>query len=197
MKHQRGKDLRHVGDARLTAVKCDTGVEVLAKTDGELVDHTAAETKADRAELTLAVLACLEPFSGRDEIFGHLLAVDGAKRRRTFLIIARITADRGQPVGSERHIAGLGEAAGDVFDIGVEPAIFVNDEHDGKLFALGRLGEIALDRAVAGRRIDRLVADLDVLVLRRHGLRPRVIGRQALKDRRHGEAADGKLCRVA
>ena len=197
LEHQRCGDLGHLRDGGLATVEWDTGVEVFAESVCERVDHSSAEAEADGSELAFAVGTLLEPKGSRNEILGHLLAVNRAKRSRTFLIVARIAADRGQSVGSEGHVTGLCEAAGNVFDIWIEAAVFVDDEDGSEFFAFGRASEIALDRAVASGRRHRLITDFDILVVLRHGLSPRVIRLQALEDRNGSQTADRELAQAA
>ena len=73
----------------------------------------------------------------------------------------------------------------------------MNNEHGRKLFALSGACEVTLDRAVARGRRYRFVTDLYFLVVRFDSLRPRVVRRKALKDRRDRQSTDGKLCRIA
>src|SRR4051812_39628918 len=117
MKHKRRENLRYIGGAGLAAVIGDTGVEIFTKTNGELVDNAPAKTKNDRAQFTGAVLAGFQPRRGRDKVFGHLLAVDGSKCRRALFVVARIPADRSQPVRSKCHVTGLSKTPGDILDI--------------------------------------------------------------------------------
>ena len=58
-----------------------------------------------------------------------------AERRRALLVVARIAADRGQAVGREGDEVGDGEAARDVLDVGIQPAVLVDDEHRRQLAA--------------------------------------------------------------
>jgi len=58
------------------------------------------------------------------------------RRRRRLFVAAWISADRSQPVWCKGDEIGEREATRYVLDIGIESAVFVNDEHDGKLFLL-------------------------------------------------------------
>ena len=76
-----------------------------------------------------------------------------AKSGGAFFIIARIPADRSQSVWREGDEIFEREATRYVLDIGIESAVFVNDEHDRHFPTLYRAGQIAFDRAISGRRL--------------------------------------------
>ncbi len=116
-----------------------------------------------------------------------------AKRRGSLLFVAGITADRGQSVRSERHETRFPKPPGDIFDIWIEPAVLMNHKHRSEFLAFRRLCKIALDRAVALRRLNCFVTELKFLVVLRHRLCPRIIGLKALKDRRDRQTADGEF----
>src|SRR5215207_11488282 len=101
MEHQRCHDLRDIRDARLASVERDAGVEVFAETNRKLIYHPAAEAETDRSEFLVAVRSRFEPHRGRDEILGHLFAIDRSKGGGPFLFVAGITADRSQSVRGE------------------------------------------------------------------------------------------------
>ena len=73
----------------------------------------------------------------------------------------------------------------------------MNDEHRGQL-AAGRRGprKVALDRAVALGRRDRLVTHLDTRVVLGHLLGPCVIRFEAFPQRHRRDAPDGELLRA-
>ena len=135
-----------------------------------------------------------QPLGGRDEVLRHLWTVDVSECRGALLIVARIAADRGQPVGRKGDEVGDGEAARDVLDVRIEAAVLVNDEHRRQLAAgVRRPNQIALDRAVAFRRLHRFVPNGDPLVVLGHLLGPGVVGLQAFPDGERRQPADGEL----
>ena len=116
-----------------SAVERNRGGEIGAHPHRQLVDDAAAEAEADGAELAGAVRARFQPNRRGNEILGHLGAVDLAKSASALLVVAGIAADRGQPIGREGDEIGDRQAPRDVFDIGVEAAIFVDDQHHRQL----------------------------------------------------------------
>ena len=118
---------------------------------------------------------------------GHQLApVEGALHDLAVIVVARIAADGGEPVGRQGDEAGDGRAAGDVFDMRVEAAVLV-DHHDRREGAAARrLHEVAAHPArVAARGIVVHVFGFDPLVGEHDHVRLGVIGQQRLG---HGEA---------
>ena len=79
--------------------------------------------------------------SGRD--FSHTAAArkssgilapsTSLKSCRALFVVARIAADRGQPVRRKGDEIGDRQPPRDVFDIGIEAAILVDDEHRRQL----------------------------------------------------------------
>ena len=134
MRDERRLDLGDVLGARLRAVERHAGGEVGAQPHRELVDDAAAEAEADRAELAGAVRARLQPVRRGDEVLAHLAAVDLPEQRRGLLVVARIAADRGQPVGREGDEVGDRQPPRDVLDVRVEAAVLVHDQ-DGRQFS--------------------------------------------------------------
>ena len=66
------------------------------------------------------------------------------------VIITGITAERGQGIGSDGDKTGEGQSAANVFYIGVETAILMDDDDTAELiFCLSRFGQQGLDRAAA------------------------------------------------
>jgi hypothetical protein len=114
----------------------------------------------------------------------------------SILFAARIPAHRSQTVRRKGNEIGRGETTGDVFDVRIEAAIFVNDEDDRMLAIFYRTREIAFDRAVPGGRLHCFVANLDAFVIRRDLLRPGIVRRQALKDCHRGQSAGRELAKT-
>ncbi len=103
--------------------------------------------------LPLQSAALLQPVGGGHEILGHLGAIDLAEELPTLLVVARIAADAGQPVGRERHEIGGAQTPRHIFDIRIEAAIFVHHQHAGQFPAgIGWTHQVPVDGAVALRR---------------------------------------------
>ncbi|MCY1455036.1 hypothetical protein D9M71_721410 [compost metagenome] len=111
------------------------------------------------------------PLDGGEKVVHQLLRVDRGLKLAALVVIAGITADRGQAVRGQGDETGLGHTPGHVFDVGVEPAVFMHDHHRRHLAGgLGRAHQISPYLAVAlGRRVgdvlgnDVRVGELDLL----------------------------------
>ena len=82
-----------------------------------------------------------------------------------------------------------------VFDVRIEAAVLVHDQHGRILARRRRPREIAFDRPVALRRLNGRVFGPDARVVFRDLLRPGVVGLQRFEESRHREPADGELRR--
>ena len=69
----------------------------------------------------------------------------------------------------------------------------MDHEHSRKPLAFDRPREIPLYRTVAVRRLNALVANLQVLIVGLYSLCPRIVRREALKYRRDCQSANRKL----
>lgn len=122
----------------------------------------------------------------RQKIIHQLGPIDGLLQNLAVCIIPGIAADRGQPVRGQRHEPGLRHPPGDILDIGVEAAVFVDHQHGGDF--PGRLGgfhQITLYRAVAVGGAIGCETRLDIRVIERDLLGHRVVGLE------HVEQGDG------
>ncbi|MND88725.1 hypothetical protein D3C80_807570 [compost metagenome] len=75
------------------------------------------------------------PLDGGEEVIHQLLRVDLFLQCAALVVIARITANRGQPVGRQGNKTGFGQTPCDIFDIGVQAAIFMH-HHNPRHLAL-------------------------------------------------------------
>ena len=70
----------------------------------------------------------LQEFDGCDEILIHCRTIALPLHDATFVVVAGVTAQRGQRVWCKRNETGDGKTPSDIFDIGIEAAVFVNDD---------------------------------------------------------------------
>ena len=118
----------------------------------------------------------------------QLALVEAGLQRAAVIVVAGIAADGKQAVGRQRQKPFGRGAARHVLDVGIEPAILVDHQHDGKRpVALGLHQVAAHGAGGAARRRVGHVAGLDALVGEGDRLGVRVTRQQRL---RHGEAAD-------
>jgi hypothetical protein len=137
--------------------------------------------------------ACdLRKFAGH-QVLDPLLGVLLGENRARLVLVAGVAADGRQRIRREGDVAHHREAARDVLDVRVEPAVLVYHHHAGQLAGLGRAREIALHRSRALRRRVGEIFGPDPLVVLGHLLRPREVGAQGLQHRRGAEAADRVL----
>ncbi len=182
---------------RRRAVEGHGDREIVAKPDRERIGNPAAEAEPDDADLARAVGTGLQPARRRDEVLGHLGAVDLLKRLPTLLVIARIAADAGQSVRREGNEVFGSEAARDILDVRIQAAILVDHQDSRQLSVrLRRPDQVPADAAIALRRRDGRVFRLDAGVVLRDLLGPGVVRAQAFPDGRSGHAADGEFLRA-
>ncbi len=126
-------------------------------------------------------------------VFLHLGAVHRAEKLAALFVITRITPDRGQAIGGQRHVASGGKTAGNVLHIGIEAAIFVHHQNgrQAAVAGAGRSHQVTADAAIALRRGHRDGLGADAAVVFRHLYRPGIIGLQHLEQRQRTDAAHG------
>ena len=93
MEQQRRGNLGNILCARLATIERDSGIQISAQPDGQLIHNPATKTEPDRAEFAGGIGARLEPLGRRDEIFGHLLSVHRTKGGSALFIVAGVTAN--------------------------------------------------------------------------------------------------------
>ena len=183
---QRRLDPRHRGRLRRRAVVRHAGLQIRAHRRSEVIHHATAVAEPGRAELAGGKLVGLQKPRAVEEIRAQLRLVEVALQRAAVVVVARIAADRKQAVRRERKKALDRGAAGDVLDVRIEAAVFVDDDHRRKRPHAHGLHEIAAHgaRIAAGRRIVHVLG-LDARVGKRDGLR---FGIARQKRLRHDEA---------
>ena len=138
--------------------------------------------------------------SGRDveerhcgeQVLAALLRIEPGEELHRLLLVAGIAADRRQRIGGERGIAVDGEAAGDVLDVRIEPAVLVDDDDAGPgARAFRRTREIAAHLSRSLRRWIVQVSGVDARIVLLHLLGERVVRAQTLQHRGCRESADG------
>ena len=104
----------------------------------------AAIAEADRAHPAGALGPRLEPPERGDHVLARLRLVERAEQLARLVLVAGIAAEREQRVGREGDEVLERQAAGDVLDVRVQPAVLVHDEHARQLaVGLGRPNEVA------------------------------------------------------
>src|SRR6266487_4380105 len=98
MHQDRGFDFRYFGRRRSSAIECDSSREVAAHADRERVRYPTAEAEPHHTDLAGAVRPRFQPSRCRYEVLRHLRAVHLLKGLSALLVVARVTADAGQPV---------------------------------------------------------------------------------------------------
>ena len=166
-------------------------MHVRAERGREIIDHAAAVAEAGDAELAGRQLVRLEKARAVEQVGAQLGLVEIALQGAAVVIVARVAADRRQPVGREREETIDGGAARDVLDIGIEAAVLVDHQHGRERPRAGRLDEVTAHGAggAARRRIGH-IGRLHALVGERDRLRLGVARQQRLRHRQSGAADD-------
>ena len=133
VQQQRRLDLGGIRGRRLCAIEGNRRGQIRAHPHRQRVGDAAAEAEADHADLAGAVGPRLQPARRRHEILGHLGASTLPNSCRAFLVVARIAADAGQPVGRERDEIRRAQAPRHILDIRIQAAILVHHQHAGQL----------------------------------------------------------------
>ena len=199
VQQERGLYLRNHFHRGLTPVKWDGGCQA-RDADRHHIGDPPAEAEANHAHLAGAVRMAVQGFIGGDEVFEHLVAVALALQRPPVVIVARVAAQGGQCIGRQGHKTGQGCPTTDVFDMWVQPAVFVHHDDPGQFFGnaggfgqqapngaapLGRIvGDVAGFEAcvVLGYLDLRLVIRHDKAQQRHHGNPPNGVGRQPVHE---------------
>ena len=190
VQHQRGLDLRHVGGRDLPSVIGDAGVELAAR-DREPVDHQPAEAEADRADLPGRLAVLFEERHARDQRGDRVVLVHLRMQRARLVLARRRPADQRQQVDRIGEKAFEREAPCHVFQVRVEAAVLVNDQHDRALALLLRTRQVAVDPALGGVVGEALGRKPRVIVRHDRGLR--IVVLQQRQQRRAGRGRAGEL----
>ena len=70
-------------------------------------------------------------------IFGGALSISSVEDLiyPALFVIAGIAAHRTQAIRCQRDVTGFGHSPGDIFDIGIQPAILMHDDHRRRFYA--------------------------------------------------------------
>ena len=95
-----------------------------------------------------------------DHVGAQLALVEAGLQRAAVVVIARISADRRQPVGSKRQKPLGRDPAGHVLDVGIEPAVLVDHQDGGERPRSARLHQVSAHGAggAARRRVGHVAA---------------------------------------
>ena len=129
-----------------------------------------------------------------NEVLPDLGLVQLAEQFARLVFVTGISAEREQRIRRERHEVVEREPTGDVFDVRIEAAVLVDDQHRRQL-AGGIRGTREIAARLAGplRRIELEVFGLQPLVVLRHDLRLGEPGVQGIEQHGGGHAADREL----
>ena len=134
-----------------------------------------------------------QPAAG-DEVLARLGLIELREHLAGLVFVAGIAAEREQRVRRERDEVVERQAARDVLDVRVQPAVLVDDEDRRQLAGgLGRPHEVAAHLAVALRRVVLDVLHLDARVVGLDDLRLGELRAELIEQHRGGHAADGVL----
>src|SRR5690606_31486735 len=149
----------------LPAIERNAGPEI-GHAHRELIDHAAAEAEADGADTAVALVRRLQPFDRGDEVLDEACAVELPEQLARAILIAGIAAERRQRIGRERDEPTERDAAGNVLDVRIQPAVLVNDDDAGpRLRRAGGRDEIAAKGAGAARRFEVDVTRFDAPIV--------------------------------
>ena len=132
-----------------------------------------------------------QEFDCREEIVHQLRGVDLLLQVLALVVIAGVSADGAQSIRRQGNKTGLGNPARNVFDIGIEATVFVNDNHRRHFSRrLRRAHEVSAHLSVALRRCVGDVLRDDIGIGEFDLLRKSVIGAHRGQDRRSGQSSN-------
>ena len=183
-------DVADAGGVRRDTVVGRAGLHVDAEFCREVIDDAAAVAEAGDAEFAGRLRMRLDEARAVFQVGAQLCLIESRLQGAAIVVVARVTADREQAVRRQRQKALGGDAPRDVFDVGIQPPIFMHDQHGREWPRLGRLHEIAAHgaRVAAGRGVGD-VGSLDALV--GEGDRLRTTWQQGLG---HATSTDNRVC---
>src|SRR5439155_2647040 len=114
-----------------------------------------------------------------------------------FVFIVWIATNGRESIRREGNEILGSEPPGDIFDIGIQTAVFMHDQHARQLATgIGRVHQVAADVAIALRRGNGGGFRLDPAIIFRDLLGPSEMRAQALEERGGSQATDSKLVRA-
>ena len=178
----------------LASVERHRGLDEIRQADREGIRHAATVTKPGDADRAVAGRMFFQPKGGGDEVLYHLLRFAFLLEITAGFVGAGVAAERRQGIRGEGDESRHGHAAGDVFDVGIQAAVFMNDDDAGLLaIGFGGLGKQAAHFAAALGRFVFGVFRFDAGVVLGDLLRPRVIGTQGFQQGGGSQAAHGEF----
>ena len=133
-----------------------------------------------------------------NEVLARLALVQAGEGSDGLVLVAGVAARGCQRIGREGHEAVQREAAGDVLNVRVQAAVFVNDQHGGQLVRAraGKAGQVAFDAAGAGGRRVAEPFDFEPWVVLGHLLAGCEVGAQRGQQAGRRHARLGELFRL-
>ena len=114
----------------------------------------------------------LEPVGGSQKVLAGFGLVDLGEKLACLVLITRVAAEREQRIRRKGDEAIERQTTGDVLDVRVQAAVFMDDQHSRQLsFGIGRLYKVTAHRAVTLGRRQFNEAGLDSRVAPGHLLR--------------------------
>src|SRR6185369_2311640 len=83
----------HVIRSCLSPIKRNACIQISSESYGQLIYNAATKTKSDSAQFACRIRSCFKPLRRCDEVFRHLLAIDGSKCSSAFLVVAGIASN--------------------------------------------------------------------------------------------------------
>ena len=112
--------------------------------------HATAVTKSHHTDLAAAFRPILQNASGGHKVFPCLGLIQLGEQLTRLVFITRIATQWGQRVRRKRHEIVERETPGNIFNVGIEPAVFMHHQYAGQLACgIGGFGQITFDGTVA------------------------------------------------
>mmetsp|Transcript_27437 Transcript_27437/g.50564 ORF Transcript_27437/g.50564 Transcript_27437/m.50564 type:complete len:259 (-) Transcript_27437:2192-2968(-) len=194
MQQQRRLNAGHVCGCGLTAIKRHRSRHFRIG-HRQRIAHAPAIAETNRANFARRSFMAHKVLKSCKKILHQLGAIHRPLHRPAVIIIARITSQRRQTVGTKGQVSGLGRAAHNVLDIGVQPTVFVDHQHRWQLACRPRrLCHQPLNCAMPIRALIGDADRLDGRIVRGHLFGQRIIGLQALQNGRRRDACGYVTC---
>src|SRR5215469_5473510 len=148
-----------------------------------MVNGSSAETEAHSAEFTGAVWSRFQPGGRRQKVLKHFLLVDCFEKRCSFLLIARVSANRRETIRSKDQEIRYAQTPSHIFDIRVQATILMYQQHSRELYTgVCRTDEIPADASGPLWRRYAHISGLEPLVVLGDLLRQSVIWPETFPD---------------